>query len=162
MGQAFESDLILEDKRKRRKIIVDGECVATAVYNPSDPMTYKQIMKIFAILDGRKSNPKDFDLTEEEQAEIEKKLETMEDFDIANATFAKLNGAMQATMADIDALTDGVNAMFGEGVCEVLLKYGEKGEYLEKLLEVAFKEVNKERQVVKNKYKAKTQSGVIE
>lgn len=162
MEQHFESDLILEDKRKRRKIIVDGQCAATAVYNPDDPMTYKQIMKIFAILDGRKSNPKDFDLTDEEQAEIEKKLESAEDFDTANVTFAKLNNAMQATMADIDALTDSVNAMFGEGVCEILLKYGTNGEYLTKLLEVAFKEVNKSRQVIKNKYKANTQSGVIE
>jgi|GEM_PF-3612585 len=162
MDHNFESDFLIEDKRKRRKIIVDGEWVATAIYNPDDPNTYKQIMKIFAILDGKKTNPKDFELTKEEQEAIERTLESTTDFDTASSAFSKLNGSLQATINDIDALIDGVNAMFGEGICEILLKYGKDGEYLTGLLEVAFKEVKNSRQVIKNKYKAKKQNGVIE
>lgn len=164
MSQHYEDDLIIEDKRKRRRIVSEetGETLVTAVYNPEDPVSYRKIMNIFMILDGKRSNPNDFDLTEEEQASIEEKLESTDDFDVAVTTFSKLNGAMQATMADIDSLIDGVNDLFGAGVCEVLLKYGENGEYLMKMLDVAFKEVNKSRQVVKDKYKSKKKSNVIE
>lgn len=156
------SDLKIQDKRERTNIIVDGVTVATAIYNPSDPLVYKKLIEIYALIENSGGKTKTLDFTEKELDEISASLESTEDYEKASAAFGRVNTVMQAFNADIDAIVGAVNFIYGDGICEILLKYGKDGEYLSALLEMTFKAANRSRQAVKGKYKAKEISGIIE
>jgi len=162
MAQHIENSLILEDKRKRLSIIVNDEHIATAIYNPESPNTYKSLMNIFSLADGKKINPKEFKLTDEELEALDKELKTTEDFENDDKIFSKLNNAMQTMINNFDILEKEIDSIFGEGICNTILKYDSDGEYLAKLINIAFAETKKSRQKVKNKYKAQKQSDVME
>jgi len=162
MVQQIENSLILEDKRKRLNIVVDGENVATAIYNPEDPRTYKGLLNIISLCNGKKVDTSEVELTDEELEVLEKEAKTSSDFENSEKVYSKLNNALQATIKDFDDLEKGVDSIFGEGICGLLLKYGSGGEYLAKLISIAFSESKETRKKVKNKYKAIKENDVIE
>lgn len=162
MGQTQNDNVFeIKDTRKRIKIAVDGVEAGEAVYNPSSPHAYKQLLKAMAMT-GQIEIPKDIDLTEEEKKLLSSDLESAEEFDKANEIFKRRNVAIQTTVDKLDELYAAVDSIFGDGICELLLTYSDDdNNYFKSLMEIALKDMNRERQVVKNKFKEK-QSDVME
>lgn len=157
-------ELRIKDERKRLPVYVDDVLVATAIYSPNDPIAYREMLNAQSLVYGFEV-PKDIDWTEEEQAAIEKKIEDLseEELELTNSAQKRRNSAIQGTVQMIDGLYASVDRIFGDGICEILLKYStEDNNYLGAAMKIAFKDMNRARQAVKSKYSAKAKSGVVE
>ena len=104
----------IQDKRKRIRILdADDAVIGEIAFNPDDSRIYRRLLALMELLTGGK---KEIEGIEFDEGELEKELETAEDFAAAAETIAKLSRATEIAGVTWDEVCAGLDELFGQGV----------------------------------------------
>lgn len=145
--------------KKVRIAIKDGDKeIGMISFNPDDTQIYTKFVQLIEQLT---TGSKSIDNIKFGESELDKKLETLEDFENASALFDKIKQASQLTVELWSSVCKGLDEIFGEGVCQCFTQGDIDPDLLVPLIDAVTPYFKKSRQSKVAKYKA-NQSDVME
>lgn len=139
--------------------IKDGEeAIGVISFNPDDARTYAKFINLVNELSEGKKAVDSIKLSEEE---LNKKLETIEDFDNSSETFKKILKISEVNEEVWNKTCAGLDEIFGEGVCKCFTGDTVDIELLMPLINFVTPYFNKARKERVGKYKPKKQNDVM-
>lgn len=146
----------IRDKKKRIAIKNGDKVIGEITFNPDNTEMYSKFLDILNVLAAGSKKIKDIKV---DDSLIDKKMETIEDFENASEVFGKIKQGLVLSDDLWKETCKNLDDLFGKGVCEYFTQGDSDVELLEPLFEVVTPFFEKARTEKVDKYKRQKLAG---